>query len=189
MQQQRGHLTTMTCRRRTVSAVDCSIAVESSSEAAQAAADIVFLASLNTNMLAIKTARSVLLHRALLSSASFLLIATSLATIDHSLSHLETFLVTSMIMMSETIHVDLVVFLALFADLATYELRPTEWQLLKIWTISVILGNLLAIATWIVRGSMFQPHGGLVENSGSIQDALFLEVSLTQNWLIVRRSR
>lgn len=76
-----------------------------------------------------------MLHRALLLSASFLLIATSLATIDHSLSHLETFLVTSRIMMNETIHVDLVVFLALFADLATvaiaydnaqYELRPTE---------------------------------------------------------------
>lgn len=101
-----------------------------------------------------------------------------------------------MIIINETIRVDLVVFLALFADLATvaiaydnahYELRPVEWQLPKIWTISAILGILLAIATWIVRGSMFLPHGGLVQNFGSIQEVLFLEVSLTQNWLIVRR--
>lgn len=92
---------------------------------------------------------------------------------------------------------DLVVFLALFADLATvavaydnahYEPRPVEWQLPKIWTISVILGLLLAIATWIVRGSMYLPSGGIVEDFGNIQEVLFLEISLTENWLIVSGS-
>jgi len=106
---------------------------------------------------------------------------------------LEIYLVTSMVVINETIRTDLVVFLALFADLATiavaydnahFEARPVEWQLPKIWIISVILGVLLAMATWIVRGSMFLPNGGIIQNFGSIQGILFLEISLTENWLI-----
>lgn len=107
--------------------------------------------------------------------------------------HLEIYLVTSMIIINETIRVELIVFLALFADLATiavaydnahYELRPVEWQLPKIWIISVILGLLLAIGTWIIRGTLYLPNGGIIQNFGSIQEILFLEVSLTENWLI-----
>ena len=80
-----------------------------------------------------------------------------------------------------------------FADLATvavaydnahYEPRPVEWQLPKIWIISVVLGILLAVGTWIVRGSMFLSNGGIVQRFGSVQEILFLEVSLTENWLI-----
>jgi len=107
--------------------------------------------------------------------------------------HLEIYLVTSMVIINETINVDLVVFLALFADLATiavaydnahYEPRPVEWQLPKIWIISVILGVLLALATWAIRGSMYLPNGGIINNFGSVQEILFLEISLTENWLI-----
>lgn len=107
--------------------------------------------------------------------------------------HLEIYLVTSMIIINETIRVDLIVFLALFADLATiavaydnahFERRPVEWQLPKIWIISIILGSLLAIATWILRGTMWLPGGGVIQNHGSVQEILFLEISLTQNWLI-----
>jgi H+-transporting ATPase len=107
--------------------------------------------------------------------------------------HLEIYLVTSMIIINETIGVDLIVFLALFADLATiavaydnahFEQRPVEWQLPKIWIISVILGTLLAMGTWVLRGALFIPNGGIVENFGNIQGILFLEVSLTENWLI-----
>ncbi|KAI7469569.1 plasma membrane H+-ATPase Pma1 [Hortaea werneckii] len=187
MLQQRGHLTAMTGDgvndAPSLKKADCGIAVEGASEAAQAAADIVFLApGLSTIVLAIKTAREIFQRMK--------------AYIQYRIAlclHLEIYLVTSMIIINETIRVDLVVFLALFADLATvaiaydnahYELRPVERQLPKIWTISAILGILLAIATWIVRGSMFLPHGGLVQNFGSIQEVLFLEVSLTQNWLI-----
>jgi len=106
---------------------------------------------------------------------------------------LEIYLVTSMIIINETIRVDLIVFLALFADLATiavaydnahYEARPVEWQLPKIWVISVVLGVLLALGTWVIRGALFLPNGGIIENFGGIQGILFLEVSLTENWLI-----
>ncbi|KAK0246534.1 hypothetical protein LTS09_018321, partial [Friedmanniomyces endolithicus] len=98
--------------------------------------------------------------------------------------HLEIYLVTSMIILNETISADLIVFIALFADLATVaiaydnahsEQRPVEWQLPKIWVISVILGIELAIATWIVRGTMFLPNGGIIQNFGNIQEVIFLE--------------
>lgn len=107
--------------------------------------------------------------------------------------HLEIYLTTSMIILNETIRTDLVVFLALFADLATVAVaydnahsdpRPVEWQLTKIWVVSVILGLLLALGTWVIRGTMYLPNGGIVENFGSIQEVLFLEVALTENWLI-----
>lgn len=107
--------------------------------------------------------------------------------------HLEIYLVTSMCIINETVRVDLIVFLALFADLATiavaydnahFEARPVEWQLPKIWIISVTLGVLLALGTWVVRGSLYLPNGGIIENFGSVQEILFLEISLTENWLI-----
>jgi len=162
---------------------DCGIAVEGSSEAAQAAADIVFLApGLSTIVLAIKQARQIFQRMK--------------AYIQYRIAlclHLEIYLVTSMIIINETITSELIVFIALFADLATVavaydnahsEQRPVEWQLPKIWIISVILGIELAIATWIVRGTMYVPNGGIVQNWGSVQEILFLEVSLTENWLI-----
>jgi H+-transporting ATPase len=162
---------------------DCGIAVEGASEAAQAAADIVFLApGLSTIVFAIKTAREIFQRMK--------------AYIQYRIAlclHLEIYLVTSMIIINETVSVELIVFIALFADLATVavaydnahsEARPVEWQLPKIWIISVVLGVLLAIATWIVRGSMYLPNGGIVQNYGSIQPILFLEISLTENWLI-----
>lgn len=107
--------------------------------------------------------------------------------------HLEIYLVTSMIIIRETVRVELIVFIALFADLATVavaydnaysEERPVEWQLPKIWIISVVLGILLAIATWVVRGTMYLPSGGIIQNFGSVQEVLFLEIALTENWLI-----
>jgi H+-transporting ATPase len=99
--------------------------------------------------------------------------------------HLEIHPVTSMIIINETINVDLIVFLALFADLATiavaydnahFEARPVEWQLPKIWIISIILGALLAVSTWILRATMFLPNGGMIQNFGSVQGILFLQV-------------
>lgn len=162
---------------------DCGIAVEGSSEAAQAAADIVFLApGLSTIILSIKTARQIFQRMK--------------AYIQYRIAlclHLEIYLTTSMIILNETIRPDLIVFIALFADLATVavaydnahvEPRPVEWQLSKIWVVSVVLGALLALSTWIIRGTMFLPNGGIVQNFGSIQEVLFLEISLTENWLI-----
>jgi H+-transporting ATPase len=187
MLQQRGHLTAMTGDgvndAPSLKKSDCGIAVEGATEAAQAAADIVFLApGLSTIVSAIKIARQIFQRMK--------------AYIQYRIAlclHLEIYLVTSMVIINETIRVELIVFLALFADLATiavaydnahFEPRPVEWQLPKIWIISVILGILLALGTWVVRGAMFLPNGGFVENFGNIQGILFLEVSLTENWLI-----
>ncbi|EXJ88343.1 H+-transporting ATPase [Capronia coronata CBS 617.96] len=187
MLQQRGHLTAMTGDgvndAPSLKKSDCGIAVEGATEAAQAAADIVFLApGLSTIVDAIKVARQIFQRMK--------------AYVQYRIAlclHLELYLTTSMIIINETIRTDLVVFLALFADLATiavaydnahYEPRPVEWQLPKIWVISVILGTLLAISTWIMRGTFYLPNGGLVQNFGNIQLMLFLQVSLVENWLI-----
>ena len=187
MIQQRGHLTAMTGDgvndAPSLKKSDCGIAVEGATEAAQAAADIVFLApGLSTIVSAIKIARQIFQRMK--------------AYIQYRIAlcfHLEIYLVTSMVIINETITVDLIVFLALFADLATiavaydnahYEARPVEWQLPKIWIISVTLGFLLALGTWVVRGSLYIPNGGLIQNFGGVQEILFLEISLTENWLI-----
>ncbi|KAI1273273.1 E1-E2 ATPase-domain-containing protein [Xylaria sp. FL0933] len=187
MLQQRGSLTAMTGDgvndAPSLKKADCGIAVEGSSEAAQAAADIVFLApGLSTIILSIKTSRQIFQRM-----KSYVQYRIALCL------HLEIYLTTSMIILNETIRPDLIVFIALFADLATVavaydnahvEPRPVEWQLKKIWVISVILGGLLAAGTWIMRGTLFLRNGGIIENFGSIQEVLFLEVALTENWLI-----
>ncbi|KAL8381479.1 hypothetical protein RB595_005645 [Gaeumannomyces hyphopodioides] len=187
MLQQRGHLTAMTGDgvndAPSLKKSDCGIAVEGATEAAQAAADIVFLApGLSTIVSAIKISRQIFQRMK--------------AYIQYRIAlclHLELYLVSSMIIINETIRADLIVFLALFADLATiavaydnahYELRPVEWQLPKIWIISVVLGTLLAVGTWILRGTMWLENGGIIQHYGGIQEILFLEVSLTENWLI-----
>ena len=187
MLQDSGHLTAMTGDgvndAPSLKKADCGIAVEGASEAAQSAADIVFLEpGLSTIIDSIKVARQIF-HR----MKAYIQYRIALCL------HLEVYLVTSMIILNESIRADLIVFLALFADLATvavaydhasYELRPVEWQLPKIWVISVVLGVLLALATWVIRGTMFLPDGGIIQNWGSIQEVLFLEVALTENWLI-----
>lgn len=187
MLQQRGHLTAMTGDgvndAPSLKKSDCGIAVEGATEAAQAAADIVFLApGLSTIVDAIKVARQIFQRMK--------------AYVQYRIAlclHLELYLTTSMIIINETIRTDLIVFLALFADLATiavaydnahYEPRPVEWQLSKIWFVSVILGILLAVSTWIMRGTFFLPSGGLVQNFGNVQLMLFLQISLVENWLI-----
>ncbi|KAJ5647271.1 hypothetical protein N7490_003643 [Penicillium lividum] len=187
MLQERGHLTAMTGDgvndAPSLKKADCGIAVEGASEAAQTASDIVFLEpGLSTIIDSIKVARQIF-HR----MKAYIQYRIALCL------HLEIYLVTSMIILNESIRVELIVFLALFADLATvavaydhasFELRPVEWQLPKIWFISSILGVLLALGTWVVRGSMFLKSGGIIQNWGSIQEVLFLEVALTENWLI-----
>ncbi|PSR77959.1 plasma membrane H+-ATPase [Coniella lustricola] len=187
MLQQRGHLTAMTGDgvndAPSLKKSDCGIAVEGATEAAQAAADIVFLApGLSTIVSAIKISRQIFQRMK--------------AYIQYRIAlclHLELYLVTSMIAINETIRVDLIVFLALFADLATiavaydnahFERRPVEWQLPKIWIISIVLGTMLAMGTWILRGTLWLKDGGLIQHYGSVQGILFLEVSLTENWLI-----
>ncbi|MGU9504960.1 hypothetical protein, partial [Bacillus paralicheniformis] len=88
---------------------DCGIAVEGASEAAQSASDIVFLEpGLSTIIDSIKVARQIF-HR----MKAYIQYRIALCL------HLEIYLVTSMIITNESIRVELIVFLALFADLAT----------------------------------------------------------------------
>ncbi|EPQ51384.1 plasma-membrane proton-e [Gloeophyllum trabeum ATCC 11539] len=187
MLQNRGHLTAMTGDgvndAPSLKKADCGIAVEGASDAARSAADVVFLdEGLSTIITSIKVARQIF-HR----MKAYIVYRIALCL------HLEIYLTLSMIILNETIRADLIVFIALFADLGTIAIAydnapharaPVEWQLPKIWIISTILGLLLAGATWILRGTLFLSSGGIIQNWGSVQEILFLEVALTENWLI-----
>jgi H+-transporting ATPase len=47
---------------------------------------------------------------------------------------------------------------------------------------------MLAGGTWIIRGTLFLGGGGIIQNFGSIQEVLFLEVALTESWVICESS-
>ncbi|BGP46266.1 hypothetical protein JCM10450v2_002108 [Rhodotorula kratochvilovae] len=191
MLMQRSHLVAMTGDgvndSPALKKADCGIAVEGASDAARSAADIVFLdEGLSTIITAIKVAREIF-HR----MKAYIIYRIALCL------HLEIFLLLDMLIQNETIRVDLIVFLAIFADVATIAIaydhaqsarKPVEWQLPKVWIISTILGLLLAGGTWIARATLFvgsDGKGGIVQNYGSIQEVLFLEVALTESWLIL----
>ncbi|KZP24984.1 plasma-membrane proton-e [Athelia psychrophila] len=188
MLQERGHLTAMTGDgvndAPSLKKADCGIAVEGASDAARTAADVVFLdEGLSTIITAIKVSRQIF-HR----MKAYIIYRIALCI------HLEVYLMLSMLILNETIRVDLVVFLAIFADVATiaiaydhapFERKPVDWQLPKVWIISTVMGILLAAGTWIIRGTMFLKSGGIVENFGSVQEVIFLEVALTESWVIL----
>ncbi|KAH7924224.1 plasma-membrane proton-e [Leucogyrophana mollusca] len=191
MLQKRGHLTAMTGDgvndAPSLKKADCGIAVQGASDAARTAADVVFLdEGLSTIITSIKVARQIF-HR----MKAYIIYRIALCI------HLEVYLMLSMLILNETIRVDLIVFLAIFADVATiaiaydnapYARKPVDWQLPKVWIISTVMGLLLAGGTWIIRGTLFLEHGsdrgGIVQNFGSVQEVLFLEVALTESWII-----
>ncbi|CAI7638682.1 hypothetical protein PCG10_003654 [Penicillium crustosum] len=188
--QRRGYLVAMTGDgvndAASLKKADTGIAVEGASDAARSAADIVFLApGLSAIIEAIKIARRIF-HR----MYSYVVFRIALSI------HLELFLGLLIVIKNETLDLRLVVLLAIFADVATlaiaydnatYSQLPVKWNQPRLWGESIVLGFILAVGTWVTLGTILLQgeDGGVIEGWGSRDEVLFLEIALTQSWLIL----
>jgi len=108
---------------------------------------------------------------------------------------MEIFLGLWIAILNRDLNIELVVFIAIFADVATlaiaydnapFSRTPVKWNLPKLWGMSVLLGVVLAVGTWICVTTMYAngENGGIVQNFGQMDSVVFLQISLTENWLI-----
>lgn len=164
---------------------DLGLAVEGASDAARAAADVVFLEpGLGAIICAIKVSRQVFQR---IYAYAVYRIALVL--------HMDIFLGLWIAILNRTLNLDLVIFVAIFADVTTlaiaydnvpYSRTPYRWNVPKLWGISILLGVILAAGTWITLTTMLVggEDGGIVQNYGNIDTVLFLQICLTESWLI-----
>ncbi|KAJ5577146.1 ATPase P-type K/Mg/Cd/Cu/Zn/Na/Ca/Na/H-transporter [Penicillium sp. DV-2018c] len=188
--QRRGFLVAMTGGgvndAASLKKADTGIAVEGASDAARSAADIVFLKSgLSAIIDAVKVSREI--FRRMYAYVVYR-IALSI--------HLELFLGLWVVVRNETLDLRLVALLAIFADVvaltiaydhASYSQSPVKWSQTRLWGESIVLGFILALGTWVTFGAMLLrgDDGGVIEGWGSRDKVLFLEIALTQSWLIL----
>ena len=115
--------------------------------------------------------------------------------------HLEIFLGLWIAILNQSLNIELVVFIAIFADIATlaiaydnapFSKTPVKWNLPRLWGMSIVLGIVLALGTWIALTTLLASgiaddqyvSGGIVQNFGVRDEVLFLQISLSENWLI-----
>ena len=96
--------------------------------------------------------------------------------------HLEFFLGLWIAILNTSLNLELVVFIAIFADVATlaiaydnapFSKTPVKWNLPKLWGMSVLLGVVLAVGTWITLTTMIArgQDGGTQPQAGVSLDA------------------
>ena len=165
---------------------DVGIAVAGSSDAARSAGDIVLLApGLSAIIDAIRASRQVFsrMH-------AYIVYRIALSI------HLEVFLGLWIAIQNQSLNLQLTVFLAFFADIATlpiaydhaqYTTKPVKWHLGRIWAVSICLGLILAASSWIALTTLTVngDDGGISQNYGDRQAVIFLSAVISQNSLIL----